>query len=360
MELSIDESILEAYNLTRKNINIQQIGSGLINGTYLLTDLSDGNKFVLQHINTIVFTNPEAIASNIEAVANFLKTNFPDYLFPAPLQTVANQRMHLHEGKYWRLMPFVDDTVALDTLSTPKQAFEAAKQFGKLSRLLNNFDSSKLQPTIIGFHDLTLRFEQFTQALNQAKAETKNKANQEIETAFAFEHILNQYSKLKGNADFPDRVMHHDTKISNALLDKNTFEGVCVIDLDTLMPGKFISDLGDMMRTYLCEFSENEKDISKINIRIDYFSAMIEGYLSEMSDILTNIEKELILFSGKYIIYMQALRFLTDFLNENIYYPISYPEQNLDRARNQFKLLEELIKNEDQLQQLIDSNLVRN
>jgi len=357
MELSIDESILEAYNLTRKNINIQQIGSGLINGTYLLTDLSDGNKFVLQHINTIVFTNPGAIASNIEAVANFLKTNFPDYLFPAPLQTVANQRMHLHEGKYWRLMPFVDDTVALDTLSTPKQAFEAAKQFGKLSRLLNNFDSSKLQPTIIGFHDLKLRFEQFTQALSQTKAETKNKANQEIETVFAFEHILNQYSKLKGNADFPDRVMHHDTKISNALLDKNTFEGVCVIDLDTLMPGKFISDLGDMMRTYLCEFSENEKDISKINIRIDYFSAMIEGYLSEMSDILTNIEKELILFSGKYIIYMQALRFLTDFLNENIYYSTTYPEQNLDRARNQFKLLEELFEKEEHLQQIIEEKL---
>ena len=360
MELTIDESILKAYGLTGKNINIQQIGSGLINGTYLLTNLSDGKKFVLQQINTNVFTNPEAIANNIEAVADYLKTNSPDYLFPAPLETIAGQRMYLHEGKHWRLMPFVDGTVALDTLNIPKQAFEAAKQFGKLSRLLNKFDSSKLQPTIIGFHDLALRFEQFTMALGNSKPETKGKATQEIEIAFEFEHILIRYLKLKDNADFPNRVMHHDTKISNALLDKDTFEGICVIDLHTLMPGKFISDLGDMMRTYLCEFSENEKDLSKISIRIDYFSAMIEGYLSEMGTILTATERELILFSGKYIIYMQALRFLTDFLNENIYYPISYPEQNLDRARNQFKLLEELIKNEDQLQQLIDSNLVRN
>lgn len=359
MELTIDKNILKAYGLTGENINIQQIGSGLINGTYLLTDLSNSKKFVLQHINTNVFTNPEAIADNIAAVADFLQTNFPSYLFPAPLVTNANQRMYLHEGKYWRLMPFVEGTVALDTLSTPKQAFEAAKQFGKLSRLLNKFDSNKLQPTIVGFHDLALRFEQFKKALSKASTAAKDKAVREIETAFVFETILIQYLQLNSNADFPNRVMHHDTKISNALLDKDTFEGVCVIDLDTLMPGKFISDLGDMMRTYLCEFSENEKDLSKITIRVDYFAAMIEGYLSEMGEILTATEKELILFSGKYIIYMQALRFLTDFLNENIYYATTYPEQNLDRAKNQFKLLEELIRNEDQLQQLIDANLVR-
>jgi len=358
MELAIDESILQAYGLTEENINIQQIGSGLINGTYLLTNLSDGKKFVLQQINTNVFTNPEAIADNIAAVADFLKANFPTYLFPAPLATVANQQMCLHENKYWRLMPFIEGTVALDTLSTPKQAFEAAKQFGKLSRLLNNFDSSKLQPTIIGFHDLALRFEQFKTALSKALVANKDKAVREIQTAFAFEPILTTYLELSNNADFPNRVMHHDTKISNTLLDKDTFEGICVIDLDTLMPGKFISDLGDMMRTYLCEFSENEKDISKITIRINYFSAMMEGYLSEMGEILTKTEKELILFSGKYMIYLQALRFLTDFLNDNIYYAITYPEQNLDRARNQFKLLEELFRNEIQLQQLIGSNLV--
>lgn len=359
MELSFDESILEAYGFNKENINIQQIGSGLINGTYLLTNLSNGEHFVLQQLNTSVFTNPWAIANNIEAVADFLRTNFPDYLFPAPLHNSNGEAMYLHEGKYWRLMPFVKSTVALDTLSTPKQAFEAAKQFGKLSRLLDNFDSSKLEPTIVGFHDLELRFEQFKTALSQASVTAKDQAAKEIETAFEFEPILTQYLQLGSNADFPNRVMHHDTKISNALLDKESFEGVCVIDLDTLMPGKFISDLGDMMRTYLCEFSENEKDLSKVNIRVDYFAAMIKGYLSEMGSILTSTEKGLILFSGKYMIYMQALRFLTDFLNGNIYYPTAYADQNLDRAKNQFRLLEELFANEAQLQHLIDSNLVR-
>lgn len=359
MELTIDESILKAYGLTSKNIKLQQIGSGHINGTYLLTNPSTGEKFVLQYINTNVFTNPEAIANNIQAVAAYLSKNSPNYLFPAPLLTQSGETMAIHDGKYWRLSPFIADTVALDTLNSPKQAYEAAKQFGKLSRLLNNFDSSKLEATIVGFHDLELRFEQFKAALNTAQDAVKDKAAQEIETALSFQHILSQYLEFNSKADFPTRVMHHDTKISNVLLDKETFAGVCVIDLDTLMPGKFISDLGDMMRTYLCEFSENETDLSKITIRVDYFAAMIEGYLSEMGDILTATEKELILFSGHYIIYMQALRFLTDYLNDSVYYPIHYAEQNLDRTKNQFKLLGELFANESVLQEIVEANLVR-
>ena len=146
-------------------------------------------------------------------------------------------------------------------------------------------------------------------------------------------------------------------KISNVLLDQHTNNGVCVIDLDTLMPGKFISDLGDMMRTYICAFSENETDLSKINIRFDYFKATVKGYLSEMASILTETEKELVLFAGKYIIYMQALRFLTDYLNGSIYYPIAYAEQNLDRAKNQFKLLSEVFEKDKILQDIIEDCL---
>lgn len=359
MELTIDENVLKAYSLTSKNIKLQQIGSGHINRTYLLTNLLDSKRYVLQNINAHVFANPMAIADNIQHVANYLKEHFPNYLFPAPIATVNGELMVQHNEEYWRLSPFVKDTLALDTLTSPKQAYEAAKQFGKLSRLLDGFDSNKLTPSIIGFHDLALRYQQFTDALKESDEEFRVKAAKEINIAINYENILYQYQLFAKRDDFPDRVMHHDTKISNVLLAKDTFEGVCVIDLDTLMPGKFISDLGDMMRTYLCEFSENEKDLSKITIRVEYFSAMMEGYLSEMGDILTSTEKELILFSGKYIIYMQALRFLTDYLNGSIYYPIHYPEQNLDRAKNQFKLLQELIKNETQLQDIIETNLIK-
>ncbi len=356
MELSINEEILLAYGFTLQTVKLQLIGSGHINQTYLLSTQND-EKFILQQINTTVFKDPQAIANNIKAVADYLKVHSPSYLFPAPISILGGELMFYFEDEYWRLMPFIDHTVAYETLSEPKQAFEAAKQFGKLSKLLNNFNPSALRPTIQGFHDLNWRYEQFTSALDKSDKILKNKAVKEIETALHYHFIVEYYKSYEKSKNFPSRVMHHDTKISNVLLAKVTNDGVCVIDLDTLMPGKFISDLGDMMRTYLCAFSENETDLSKINIRLDYFEATIKGYLSEMANILTETEKELILFSGKYIIYMQAVRFLTDYLNGSIYYPISYPEQNLDRAKNQFKLLSELFENDKILQNIIEDCL---
>ncbi|RDC57526.1 aminoglycoside phosphotransferase family protein [Pedobacter chinensis] len=358
MELNLDSEVLKAYGYTKENVNIVQIGSGLINRTYLLSPLLQDKKFILQNINTAVFQDPQAIAKNLKAVSDYLAKNYPDYLFIKPITTVDGEEMAYVNHEYWRMLPFVSKTVSLDVLSEPKQAYEAAKEFGKLSRLLNNFNANTLEPTIPGFHDLGLRFEQFTLALNQTTKQLKGLAKLEIDHALDHRYILDYYNSYTHRTDFPDRVMHHDTKISNVLLNAETFEGVCVIDLDTIMPGKFISDLGDMMRTYLCAFSENETDLTKIKIRLPYFEAMIKGYLSEMKGILTATEKELILFSGKYIIYMQALRFLTDFLNDNIYYPINYPTKNLDRARNQFKLLSELSLNEKELQDIIEENLV--
>ena len=356
MELNIDELILKAYGFTFKTVCLHQIGSGHINRTYLLST-QNKKKYILQNINTQVFKDPFAIAGNIKAVADYLTINYPTYLFPAPIATLSGNLIFCHKDEYWRLLPFVAGAIAFDTLSDPKQAYEAAKQFGKLTRLLNNFDTSFLIPTIAGFHNLALRYEQFTFTLGKADEQFKADATHEIQTALHYHFIIDYYQSYEHRKDFPNRVMHHDTKISNVLLNENDFEGVCVIDLDTLMSGKFISDLGDMMRTYLSAFSENETDFNKIKIRLDYFKAMLEGYLSEMADILTTTEKELILFSGKYIVYMQALRFLADYLNGSIYYPISYPKQNLDRAKNQFRLLRELFENEKILQDIIEDCL---
>ena len=356
MELRVNEEILNAYGFSPFNTDLQQIGSGLINRTFLLIDKS-GEKFILQNINTQVFKNPFAIANNIKAVADYLAANYPDYLFPTPVETITGDLMFCHNNEYWRFLPFIDNTTAFETLNDPKQAYEAAKQFGKLSKLLNNFDTSILKPTIPGFHDLVLRYQQFTTALTETKNELKESAKKEITIALHHHFIVSYYQSYLNRPDFLDRVMHHDTKISNVLLATGDDKGVCVIDLDTLMPGKFISDLGDMMRTYLCAFSENETDMEKIQIRIPYFKATLQGYLSEMGDSLTQTEKELILFSGKYMIYMQALRFLTDYLNGSIYYPTAYPTQNLDRTKNQFKLLSELFENEKILQDIIEECL---
>lgn len=357
MELNLNPEVLNAYGFNENYININQIGTGLINRTYLVSDNRSSKKYILQNINTAVFEHPGAIASNIKSVGAYLHKHHPDYLFNKPIAAENGEDMVIYNNEYWRLLPFIENAVSLTVLTEPKQAYEAAKQFAKLSRLLHTFNSGVLQPTIYGFHDLTLRYEQFLQSLENTSAQLKTEAEFQIQDAIRHHYILDYYSSYLHRDDFPNRVMHHDTKISNVLLDAKTFEGICVIDLDTVMPGKFISDLGDMMRTYLCAFSENEKDLSKIKIRIPYFEALVKGYLSEMKPVLTETEKEFILFSGKYMIYMQAIRFLTDFLNGNIYYPISYQNQNLDRAKNQFKLLQEISAHDKVLQDIINENL---
>jgi hypothetical protein len=151
--------------------------------------------------------------------------------------------------------------------------------------------------------------------------------------------------------------MHHDTKINNVLLNKDTYEGICVCDLDTLMPGKIISDLGDMVRTYVCPVSEEERDFSLIVIRDEYYEALMQGYLAEIGGTLTKVEKEQLFFAGKFMIYMQGIRFLTDYLNGDVYYPIKYPAHNYDRAKNQLVLLRRLMEKETVLQAIIDKCL---
>jgi len=349
--------VLAAYGLASDQAVWKPFGTGHINSTYLISISGMDQQFILQSINHCVFKNPLIIAENVRLVAEYLQKHYPSYLFVSSIPTLKGDEMALINETYWRLTNFIPNSIAYETLSDPRQAYEAAEQFGRLSKLLNEFDASQLKPSIPGFHDLNLRYDQFKKALENANASLKTRASEEIDKALRHSFIVDFFNSYKNSPDFPDRAMHHDTKISNMLFDKKTKEGICVIDLDTLMAGKFISDLGDMMRTYLCASSENEPDMDKIFIRIDYFEAIIKGYLKEMGSILTATEKDLIVFSGKYLIYMQALRFLTDFLNGNIYYPVVYPEQNLVRTVNQFKLLSEFFNREKILQDIVSSCL---
>lgn len=355
MEL-IPSDIFQAYGISTE-AEISQLGSGLINRTFLVFDALKNDKYVLQEINTQVFTRPEIIANNVEKVRAYLAENHPSYLFPAPIKTKEGDLMLFTEDGAWRLQPYIENSTALETVPDPKIAFEAAAQFGKLSRLLKNFPIQQLAYPIEQFHDLKLRILQYKLALENAGAERKIDAGEQIRLADYYQSLSAFYESYKKRNDFPDRVIHHDTKISNVLLDRDDYRGICVIDLDTLMPGKYISDLGDMMRTYLSPFSENETDLTKINVRPEYFEAIIKGYLSEMQEAMTDTEKELLLFSGKYIIYMQALRFLTDYLNGDKYYKTAYPQHNLDRAKNQFALLKDLYKKEPLLQSIINKAL---
>ncbi len=257
------------------------------------------------------------------------------------------------DGGFWRLTPFVPNSGSINEATTPQQAYEAAQQFGLLARNLNGLDMSQFRATIPDFHNLSFRYRQFQEAVASASEERKQAAQELIAYFLDKSEIVETYESLHQNPDFPDRLMHHDTKINNVLLDRDTQRGLAVCDLDTLMPGKVISDLGDMVRTYVSPVSEESVEFEKVVVREEYYKALVEGYLSEMKEVLTETEKSAIFYSGLFLVYMQGIRFLADYLNADVYYPVKHPTHNLDRARNQMALLQDLYAKEDVLQEII-------
>ena len=336
------------YGLDKKRLHIEPIGSGLINETWRLK--GNGQDYILQKINHSIFKNPSAITRNVHLISEYLKKNYPQYLFPKTLSTIDNKELVKLDGNggYYRITHFVENSHTIDTVENPKQAYEAARQFGKFTHLLANFKQENLLETLPDFHNLTLRYRQFHQALLTANLQKTEEASTLIEFIKLHKGIVHRYETILQNPAFKKRVTHHDTKISNVLFDEND-NGLCVIDLDTVMPGYFISDVGDMLRTYLSPVSEEEKDFSKIIIRKEYFQAIREGYMSEMQEDLSSEEKDSFIYAGKFMIYMQAIRFLTDYLNNDIYYGAKYPGHNLVRARNQVELLKRLLEMEESI-----------
>ncbi|GAB3909612.1 phosphotransferase enzyme family protein [Mucilaginibacter boryungensis] len=344
-------AILIAFGLTPADYSVQPFGSGLINYTWKVS--GKHNVYILQRINKNVFKSPQAIAHNLVLLGKYFETNYPDYLFVAPLPAINKQYLAVIDEEYYRLSPFIKNSHTVDALEFPEQAFEAAKQFGKFSRLLNGFDAGQLQYTLPDFHNLNLRVDQFNAALQNAPADRLSQTIEEVKAIAVNADIAETYRRIVQDKQIPLRVIHHDTKISNVLFNDKG-EGLCVIDLDTVMPGYFISDLGDMMRTYLSPVTEEERDLDLVQINEANFAAIYKGYMQEMGDVLTDAEKGLFIYAGKFMIYMQALRFLTDFLNGDIYYPTNYQGHNLVRAQNQLTLLERYIQSEEKFKKLIN------
>lgn len=338
------QSVLEAYGLRAEDTDVKPFGSGLINHTWKVS--APQGQYILQKVNHAVFKRPDCIAHNIRLVADYLKKNHPAYRFVSPLVSgTGSDMIYLKEEGYFRMFPFIADSHSKEVVETPEQAFEAAAQFGKFTCLLSGFDVSQLKITIPHFHDLELRYQQFRAALENGNPQRLAEADELIKTLNGYAAIAAEYNKIRVNPDFKQRVTHHDAKISNVLFDAQG-KGMCVIDLDTIMPGYFISDVGDMMRTYLSPVSEEEQDFTKIEIRDDFYKAIVEGYSSQIKDELTSSEKSAFFYAGQFMIYMQALRFLTDHLNNDVYYGAKYSGHNFMRAKNQTVLLQRLLEKE--------------
>ena len=341
------QSVLPAFGLQDDSIKVEPFGSGLINNTWKVM-LKD-KEYILQRINQIVFPEPGNIAYNIKLIAHYLEDHYPDYCFVNALTSIdGNEMVYQKDNGFFRMFQFVKGSHSKDVVETASQAYEAAVQFGRFTQLLSGFDVNQLRVTIPFFHDLGLRYDQFLEALEKGNPQRIIQSNSLIKELSSYADIVTEFQKIKSDPLFKLRVTHHDTKISNVLFDEDN-KGICVIDLDTVMPGYFISDVGDMMRTYLSPVSEEEKDFDKIIVREEMYKAIVLGYYSEMKNELTSTEKKYFFYAGKFMIYMQALRFLTDHLNDDKYYGARYPGHNFMRAGNQTVLLKRLVEKESLL-----------
>src|SRR5437763_14962517 len=342
------QKILAEYNLNLNDVSVIEFGTGLINNTWKISSRNNNRNYLLQRINHSIFKRPDYIAHNIRIISDYLIQNDPGYLFISPLKTSKGQDLIHDESGYFRLFPFLESSHSIDVVSSPSQAYEASKQFALFTKLLSRFDISSLKTTLKDFHNLSLRYEQFKMALQNGNKERIKNSTGIILFLKENYSIVEIYEKIKNDPDFKLRVTHHDTKISNVLFN-NMEKALCIIDLDTVMPGYFISDVGDMMRTYLCPVSEEEKDFTKIEIREEYFDAIVAGYLGEMKPDMSAVELNSFVYAGKFMIYMQAVRFLADYLNNDVYYGSKYEGHNFIRAKNQLYLLELLHEKENRL-----------
>ncbi|MGI4854130.1 MAG: phosphotransferase enzyme family protein [Janthinobacterium lividum] len=332
-------------------------GSGHINQTYRVRCVAAGTvlSYLLQRINTDVFQRPDLLMQNVERVTAHIAAKLTGEHDAARrvatlVRTMDGCTWHQHpDGSCWRMFHFLADTASFDAIETAAQAFRAAQAFGHFQHLLSDLPAPRLHETIPDFHDTPLRFRALDGAIAADVANRAALARDEIEWLLAQRSTAHELL----NAGLPERVTHNDTKLNNVLFDAATGEALCVIDLDTVMPGLALYDFGDMVRTATSPTAEDEQDLSRVGVQLPLFEALVKGYLSSAAAFLTPAEKQLLPVAGKVIAYEQAVRFLTDYLAGDVYYKVTRPEQNLQRCRTQLRLLQSMDQQQQALHRIV-------
>jgi Phosphotransferase enzyme family len=321
---------------------IKALGSGLIHHTYCV-HYKNNPAVVLQAINKNTFTQPENIIQNYCIIQNYLNSADNSNAI-AGLVTSKNGTYFWEDEaeNFWRATLYIENSYAPENASSPAQAQSAANCFASFTQQLAALDADKLFEIIPHFHNLAHRYQQFETAIKGAAIFRLMRATHVISELRNRHYLVNFYNRVTSDAAFKKRVMHHDCKPGNILFDAATHQAICPVDLDTVMPGYFFSDIGDMIRTMACTHNENSNEWEHINVNGDYYNAIMKGYLQGMKDSFTTAEIKHIHKAGLLMTYMQCLRFTTDFLNNDIYYKTTYPEQNLNRSLNQLIYLEQL------------------
>ena len=336
--------------------NIDPYGNGHINDTYLTIT---GNH-ILQRINTNIFKDYEKLMENIDNVTSFLRKKIeaaggdPDRETLCVIKAKDGKNYYKYDdNNVFRVYKFVKDTKSFEVAENLEDVYRTGQGFGRFQKLLDDYPAETLHETIADFHNTPKRVEALKKAIFDNIAGRADLVKEEIEFALSRAEFTSVVVDEMKKGTIPVRVTHNDTKINNILFDRDSGEAICVIDLDTVMPGSALYDFGDALRMGASTAAEDETDLSKVHFNKEAFEALAKGYLSEMKDKLTQKEIELLPFSAKLLTYECGIRFLTDYLNGDTYFKIKREHHNLDRARNQFKLVKDIEKLEDELLELV-------
>ena len=355
--------IIKAFPEYGEYVGYKPVTDGHINDTYIVdykTENGEIVRYLLQRINVNVFKKPVELMENVIGVTSHLRKKIEaaggdpmrETLTVYPAKDGKNCFM-AEDGGCWRLYNFVGDTFTINELTNAEDFRNAALTFGNFQNLLADYPIETLHETIPNFHNTPSRFNDLKEAIEKNASGRKNAALPEIEFAMAREGDCAVITDMLSSGKLPLRVTHNDTKLNNVLFDNTTKKGLCVVDLDTVMPGSSLYDFGDSIRFGANTAAEDEKDISKVSINLDYFRAYVDGYLEAAGKSLTNEEIELLPFSAKLLTFECGMRFLGDFINGDVYFKIEYPEHNLVRARTQFKLVDDIEKHYEEMQAIV-------
>ncbi|MBQ2668971.1 MAG: phosphotransferase [Clostridia bacterium] len=352
-----------AYPFGSRVVSIEPYGGGHINDTFLVV-CTDGEEYVLQHINSYVFKHPDEIMENIMGITKFiadkLNANGEDSTRGTltVVQTTDGADFYVDTtGEFWRVTLNISNTTAYDFADSENMLMKSGAAFGSFQSMLADYPAETLHETIPHFHDTPDRYRQLEEAIRNNAAGRLEEVTAEIEFAKARKADCAILMDLLAKGELPLKVTHNDTKMSNVLIDNTTGDAVCVIDLDTVMPGLTAFDYGDSIRAGATTAAEDEVDLTKVHFSLDLFKAYTEGFLSAAGGALTETEIRTLPVGAKLMTLEVGMRFLADYLNGDVYFKTKYPQHNLDRARNQFHLVEEMEQQWADMMAVVESYL---
>ena len=344
-------------------VEVTPVTHGHINDTFVATYRRAGRsaRYVHQRINHHVFKDPAAVMDNIARVTRHIRAK----LLAAGALDVDRRVLTLvltrdggtfhraADGNYWRTYLFIENAHIHDVVETPQQAYQTALEFGKFQQQLADLPGPRLAETIPHFHDTPKRFDALERAIAVDPLDRAMLAEPEIEFALQNKEMTGMLLDLHARGAIPERITHNDTKFNNVMLDDATGEALCVLDLDTIMPGLALYDFGDMVRTATCACAEDETNLSKVRMEMAMFEALVRGYLAAVGGVLNAAEKRHLAFAGKLMTFEVGIRFLTDYLEGDRYFKVHRPAHNLDRCRNQFALVASIAEQEEAMNRVV-------